>query len=333
MVKARHGVSDAKEPHITFIDHHVSNAPTHFPRGVLSDVRDAPDILGVRDGSQFPLREKGGSVHYRVPHHRVDTIIEAKPRKKGHEGRRQAAAYAYRHLQARPDHPSILLLVVRPQGYQVLLSDANGVIASAHTSWDQLDLLYAYLYSLYLPPDKHVFFDPTISWHCDGNDDALPKWSITVKTSKTSEERFVDGRFLFIGEPWSRRTSIFSAKDGNGETVIIKEYYLHYIRMFQEDHLLKHIHENGDVPGVVRLRSAHVVTVNGKPLQCGSAEDEDLRTKMRFALWDSGEPLESARTVNDLLCCFYDALEGTPLANSFSFSFLRDHQFQRIVRC
>ena len=64
------------------------------------------------------------------------------------------------------------------------------------------------------------------------------------------------------------------------------------------------------MPGVVRLKFAEVVTVEGKAIQIGSEKGHNLRTKVRLVLWDSGRPLEEARSVNDLLRCFYDAIEG-----------------------
>ena len=214
----------------------------------------------------------------------------------------------YRHLQARPDHATVLVLLVKPEWYQILLADVNGVVASERSSWDDLELLQAYLYTLYVPPSNHAFFDPTLSWYTNSNLDIAPDWLIKFNAGLSSEHTF-RGSLHFTGSPWSRRTTIFKAKDEQGHSVIVKEHYRSDRRRFKEEDVLRQIHADGDVPGVVRLRCAEEVCVNGVPIQCGS-EDKDLRTKVRLVLWDSGKPLGEAKSVNDLLRCFYDAIEG-----------------------
>ena len=273
VVRQRHGVAHAENPHISFIDHH-SCAPTCFPKRKL---RDAPDILGVRDGETYPIHNPNGPEYEGVPHHCIDTIVEAKP-VGSISGRSQGAAYAYRHLQARPDHPTILVLLVKPEGYQVLLSDANGIIASKRSPWDDLELLQAYLYSLYVPPSNHAFFDPSLSWYIGPDSAVAPDWLIKFNAGLSSEHTF-RGSLHFTGSPWSRRTTIFMAKDEEDHPVIVKEYYRSDRRRFKEEDVLRQIHADGDVPGVVRLRCAEEVCVNGVPIQCGS-EDTDLRTKV-----------------------------------------------------
>ena len=85
------------------------------------------------------------------------------------------------------------------------------------------------------------------------------------------------------------------------------------MRRFKEEDILTHIHADGDVPGIVRLKDAEEVMVDGRPIQCGSRELKNLRTKVRLALWDIGETMEKARSVNDVLACFYDAIQGKTL--------------------
>ena len=132
-------------------------------------------------------------------------------------------------------------------------------------------------------------------------------WSITLRS--TGEE-FRHGSLIFVGRPWSRRATVFLAKDADGDRVVIKEYYRHISQRFKEEQVLEHIHADGYIPGVVRPRCAEVVAVDGQPLQCGKEEDGTLREKFRLVLWDVGEPLERAKAINDLLRCIYDALEG-----------------------
>ncbi|KAI0708690.1 hypothetical protein C8Q76DRAFT_859848 [Earliella scabrosa] len=289
----------SEDGYITFIDHHL-NAPTLFPDETLCTVADAPDLLGVVNVKDF---SSTNDVYKEVPHHRVEAIVEGKSQRRG-GGRAQASAYAYRHHQARPDHPMVYCLVVKPQWYQVILSSPDGVVASDETKWEDLSLLAGYVYSHYNPPSGHILYDPTIACNPGEGSKDLPTWTITFK-----DQKYTDGSFLFIGEPWGRGTTVFQTHDAKGRTIIIKDLYRHFKRRFQEEAILSHIHADGDVPGVVRLKGAEIVMAGSRPITYGSEEDGTLRIKYRLALWDHGERLLQARSVNDFLEAIYDALE------------------------
>lgn len=233
-----------------------------------------------------------------VPHHRVEAIVEAKSEKKG-GGRQQAATYAYRHHQARPDRPGFYLLVIKPQWYQVLYSDPTGVFASPHIPWDNTDLLVAYVYSHYNPPDAHFLWDETVRWFEHNGRCTFPSWKIQV-----NGEWYTRGRFIFVGESWSRLTTTFGARNAHDQDVIIKDSYHKAGRRFKEEEILEHLHAEGDLLGVVRLH-AHE-TLDRFVLKGPAAE----RSRVRFVLLDSGSEFETAKTVNDLLKAVYDALEG-----------------------
>ena len=284
---------------LTFIDHH-SNAPTHFPDDHHSDpVKDAPDLLAVYKPTDFTKSAEG---KYRgVPHHRVVGIIEAKPRARG-GGRAQAAAYAYRHQQARPDHPMLFCLIVKPQWYQVILSSPNGIVASRETPWDDLELLLAYVYSHYDPRDDHFLHDDTVSWNAPNPASSRPSWSFVFRGQTYT------GYFVFVGDPWGRRTMVFRVYGAQGDALILKESYRRRNRRFKEEVVLAQIHRDGDVPGVVRLKDWEYVHTDGQLLQIGSGDD--ARIKVRHTFYDYGEPLLKAKSVNDLLEVFYDALES-----------------------
>ena len=292
---------------LTFIDHH-SNAPTHFPDDQHSDpVKDAPDLLAVYNPTDFTKSAEGK--YKGVPHHRVVGIVEAKPRERG-GGRAQAASYAYRHQQARPDHPMILCLIVKPQWYQVILSSPNGVVASKETPWSDLELLLAYVYSHYDPLDDHFLHDDTVSWNEADPASSRPSWSIVFRGQTYT------GHFLFVGEPWGRRTMVFRVYGGEEDALIMKESYRSTNRRFKEEAVLEQIHRDGDVPGVVRLKDWEYVHTDGKLLQIGSGDD--ARIKVRHAFYDYGQPLLEAKSVNDLLEVFYDVLEGTFLCSQLT---------------
>ncbi|EJF56487.1 hypothetical protein DICSQDRAFT_174870 [Dichomitus squalens LYAD-421 SS1] len=296
-LRQRHRVPAGKSGHMSFINH-SSSAPLHFPSDVLCHVKDAPDLLGVYNVGDF--RADADGIYKGVPHHRVEAIVEAKPIAKS-GGRRQATTYAYRHHQARPDHPAFYCLVVKPQWYQVLLSDPTGVVASPETPWDHDDLrlLAAYIYSHYDPPRGHFLWDDTIAWVPGATLDHPPTWKVKVQ-----DQWYTQGQFIFIG-----RTTILRVSDADGGEIVIKEVYRHHKRRFKEEVILAHVHGDGDVLGVVRLQGAEHVTTNNETIECAASGEETKRTKERFALLDSGSRLLDARTVNDLLEAVYDALE------------------------
>ncbi|TBU52506.1 hypothetical protein BD310DRAFT_228708 [Dichomitus squalens] len=299
-LRSRHRVPAGEPGHMSFINH-SSSAPRHFPADILCDVKDAPDLLGVYNVGDFSSDVDG--VYKGVPHHRVEAIVEAKPIAKS-GGRDQATTYAYRHHQARPDHPAFYCLVVKPDWYQVLLSDPTGVVASAETVWGDLDLLAAYIYSHYDPPRDHFLWDETIAWIPGESLADPPTWKVNVQG-----QWYTQGRFVFVGEPWGRRTTILRVSDDDGGEIVIKEVYRHHQRRCKEEEILAHVHGDGDVLGVVRLKGAEHVTTNNETIRCAARGEETVRTKERFALFDSGSCLLDAKTVNDLLEAVYDALE------------------------
>ncbi|KAI0752692.1 hypothetical protein C8Q80DRAFT_1147700 [Daedaleopsis nitida] len=285
-LRERHG-----DHPLTFIDHHTS-PPTHFPDETLCPVKDAPDILAVYNVKGLKIKE---GVYGGVPHHRVEAIVEAK--QKGNSGgRAQASAYAYRHHQARPDHPVVFCLIVRTDWYQVIFSSPVGVVASPTSPWSDLKLLAGYVYAHYDPR-------ATISSPGEKPED-LPTWSI-----KLNGKTYGDGSLIFIGEPWGQRTTVFLTRDKLGETYVIKDTYRHFKRRFLEEDILTHIHAKGDLPGIVRLKAAEQVKTQNRTIQCGSSEAGTLRIKTRLALHDYGERLLKATSLNDLLEAVYDALE------------------------
>ena len=300
----RYRLNDTNVCYLTFIDHHAS-APTCFPSDALSNVDDKPDLLGVYDIADLEDQKGKDGVYKGIPHHRVEAIVEAKSEKNG-GGRQQAAAYAYRHHQARPDRPGFYVLVIKPQWYQVLYSDPTGVFASPQTFWPETDLLVAYLYSHYLPPARHFLWDDTIRWTEPDGPLTHPAWEITCD-GKT----YTKGQFIFIGEPWGRLTTALTIEDPSGRRVIIKDSYRGTGRRFKEEDILDHIHAEGDFLGVVRMKFHESVMVGDDYLVFDLKGEEEERTRERWVLLDTGFRFLKARTVQDLLMAVYDTLEGT----------------------
>ena len=258
-----------------------------------------------------------------VPHHCVVSIVEVKALYI--DGRSQVASYAFQLLEARPDLPGAYIAWASPQGYQILWSDTSGVVASEFTSWDDITLLGAYVYSLYRPPSLHYLRDRSIKPMKEGfqpEDDVL--WEPEVREYGRS---FPMCKSLFVGNSWGRRTNIFKCEDSYA-TVVIKDSYRDIARRYFEEKLLYKIHKYGIYPGVVRPLFSPPLSTGEKhskveplpvnvpgtaPLDDEASSDRDTaRLKTRLIMGSYGEPLDKAGSVLDILKVFYDAIEGMP---------------------
>ncbi|KAI9070268.1 hypothetical protein FKP32DRAFT_1586278 [Trametes sanguinea] len=282
---------------IVFLDHH-RHAPTHFPVG---RVDDKPDIIGVVDREGGYKVSRNGS-YEGIPYHCIETIVEAKAIYG--DGQAQATRYAFNIQQARPDRPGFYCLSVKPGQFQVVYSSPVGIEASEHKPWSDYNSLCAYVYSLYDPPDDHVLYDRTIV-PTEPAEVPLgkPTWTI-----QTPDRTYTGASIIFLGDPWSRRTTIFRAIRDD-RPVIIKESYFDCGRRYEEGELLTLAHGDGFVPGVVRHIAFEDVKNGNDPILLKTKDGKLTRKKRRIVLADIGEELTSAKSVNDLLMAVYDTLE------------------------
>ena len=218
---------------------------------------------------------------------------------------RPASQTAQNH-QARPDRPGFYVLVIKPQWYQVLYSDPTGLFASPQTSWSDIHLLAAYLYSHYNPPDGHFLWDDTIRWTEPDGPFSYPSWEITC-----DGKLYTNGQLIFVGEPWSRLTTAYNIEDPTGKRVIVKDSYRGTGGRFKEEEVLDHIHADGDFLGVVRLKCHESVKSEDEYLVFDLKGEDEKRTRERWVFMDSGFRFLKAKTVQDLLMAVYDTLEGT----------------------
>ncbi|RPD61718.1 hypothetical protein L227DRAFT_610175 [Lentinus tigrinus ALCF2SS1-6] len=264
-----------------------------------------PDLIGVPNVDRF--RKRDGSGYKRVPHHFIETLAVVKAHKKYDLA--QAAHSAYRHQQARPDHPAFLCLTVKPQYYQIMLSEPGGVVASAHFPWTDLQPLAIFFHTLYVPRTKHILHDSTVLWKCVPGNPSRNLTSVKITWSITcGEEMYTEGNLIALGDAWGQRTTVFRIKDPSGHRVVIKEAYCTR-QQSEESTFLASIHADGDVPGVVRMSCCEDVMVDGQRIECSIGENGTLCTKKRLVLLDYGSHLFTSRSVNDLLRAFYDVLE------------------------
>ncbi|CDO68436.1 hypothetical protein BN946_scf184707.g17 [Trametes cinnabarina] len=282
---------------IVFLNHH-RHTPTHFPVG---KVEDKPDIIGAigRD-SGYRVAQDGS--YKGVPYHCIETIVKAKAIYG--DGQAQATRYAFNIQQARPNRPGFYCLSVKPGKFQVVYSSPVGIEASELKPWSDCASLCAYIYSLYDPPADHILYDCTIvPKEPAGVPFGKPMWTI-----QTADGTCTDALIIFLGDPWSRRTTVFRAIL-KGRYVIVKESYFDCDRRYEEGELLTLAHADGFLPGVVHYIVFEDVKNGAEPIVLKRKDGELTRKKRRIVLADSGEELTFAKSVNDLLMAVYNALE------------------------
>ena len=276
-----------------FLVYHTQ-VPSHHPY----KFDDKPNILVVE-----------GDDYHKVSYCKVVSLIQCQPERQ--DGHPQETRYMKLHMKARPDMPGVYGLWACRQYYQVLWSDASGMIASAHSSWDDCELLAAYVYSLYDPPDNHMLFDSTII-----ASDELPEKSDKARWTIKGhlKEAYLDCEWIFNGSAWGRRTNVWKHEIEGKGPVVVKDSYQDNRRRYMEKKLINKIHSKGIFPGVVRtLKAAEqrlVITT--------ASRTKEHRTKTRLIMGSYGESLLRAKTVKDLLMAIYDIVESSSFTLSYS---------------
>jgi hypothetical protein len=213
-------------------------------------------------------------------------------------------------MTARPDMPGVYGLGVRAKCYEVLWSDASGVIASPSIRWDSdCGMLASYIQSLYIPPPRHFTNDPTIEVVDDDNSTTAPNWTIRIRGKS-----YENCRIIFSGPSWGRRTFVWVGTIDD-DTVVIKDAYRDDARRFCEGQILETIHDSAFVPGVVRLIDWCFVCINRTVISTAprlSTDDPAVpyRRKTRLVLGSIGRSPRASKSVLDLLKAVYDAIEG-----------------------
>ncbi|KAI0079460.1 hypothetical protein K474DRAFT_621412 [Panus rudis PR-1116 ss-1] len=241
-------------------------------------------------------------------------------------------------MQARPDMPGFYAFYGNLKHYQIIWADAAEPIASPLVGWDKLDLLMAYVYSMYDPPPRHYLYDPTISLTKakHGFDPANVTYTIVSPpprppprlgrnkgkgklpaddNHKPRTRVYQHCKPVHWGAMWGRRSMVFigQPRDNPDSFAVIKNSYRSDRRRFIEVNIIDHIHAKGTVPGVVRLINGPGSTniqVEGGVL-CTALRSSELagRTLDRLEMRSRGLPLQKARSLLDLLKAAYDALE------------------------
>ena len=290
---------------------HVPNRPYVFlnhraitPMDFPYDPESTPDLFAVEEGvfDAEPAKHPNPRRHCSICSSHVVSVVECNP--KCERGWIQASDYCSQLMESRPDMPGVYGLSAKAEGYQVLWSDACGVVASPVNKWTDLDLIMAYVYSLYFPPKDHILFDPTIT--SSTVDPGMKRLMRTIKSPHGVE--YSHCVKLFTGCSRGHRTSVWRKQ---GEALVIKDSFWEDGRRFEESALLRDIHNRTIFPGIVRILESSKRDSKKATIATAPRVNELRRMRTRLVLGSYGQPLENAESVRDILMAIYDVLEGT----------------------
>jgi hypothetical protein len=288
-----------------FFDHHAK-PPKHHP---IERRRDMPDILAAWFRN-FERWSKGKFEQLKCysdfPWHLIESVIEEKGLVDGYKIE-QVVAYAGSLRQARPDKPGVYALHTRPTGYKVVWDDPAGAITTPYISWDEPIALIYYVNSLYSPPAQHYSSDPSVRLYNNNvYGDEEPKW----------EADDIGGPYesIFVGSAHSRMPRVHK-KEGD-EIRFWKDSYRDSGRRFEELEILRKIHKERIIPGVVQFNDELSGDVKIGENSITTAKDNavrnetNLRIKTRLVMESTGEELSKCSTVLEGLKVLFDILEG-----------------------
>ncbi|THV04696.1 hypothetical protein K435DRAFT_961716 [Dendrothele bispora CBS 962.96] len=271
------------------------NPLPHHPRGYL--VR--PDILALSKSTEKRLTKTPGW-HY------LRSVGEWKPRKNflnnDVEQQREFIASA---IQARPDNPSMLGVIMSPGGYMLSYGSPCGYVVTEHLTFSNIAPLVSYVHSLHVLPAAIDLADPkrTITLHTGDDPDSTPRWRITDDIYGLKNHLF---DLIFIGPPFSRMTTVFADPEGD---LVVKDSYLQDHRQCEAE-LFKEFGEDFPaqwVPVVVPTDTA----VKFNPLEKMSFGSEFAhRQRHRLVLRSTGLPFEKCETISEAVGAIYDLLES-----------------------
>ncbi|KAF9477177.1 hypothetical protein BDN70DRAFT_838189 [Pholiota conissans] len=227
------------------------------------------------------------------------------------EGLRQAMAYTYFLLQARPDRISVPGMYVDHVGVVLFITSATKIKRTERLVLAKdanIQLLYAFVKRIYEPHPLTV--DPTIKIQKDSPGDSL--FDITLDVPNFPEPITCYGyRIANVSPSRGQRTHIFVNQNNptivNGQPIlVIKDQYRREGRRFDEHKIIEWIHNKGEVPGIIRIAHAQKVVRNDN-----SSVSSDDRIKTRMCMVDFGEPIMAIKTPKEVLMTIYDLLEVT----------------------
>ena len=204
-------------------------------------------------------------------HHSAGENLNATP-----DDPRHANSYALNLLQARPDRVSVQGFYADMNGVVLIISSVGGVLESPKLNLKdaaQYQLIYAFVQRLYDPLPSMI--DPTLKRRRQ-NSSWVFDIMLTIPHSPSAESVECVG-YTIEKAPGSvgRRTHIFVNNDNptllNGVVItVIKDQYCYRGHRFSEAEVLRHVHAEEDIPGVIHMaHSEDVIRGDGMPICSG----------------------------------------------------------------
>ncbi|KAK7464193.1 hypothetical protein VKT23_006359 [Stygiomarasmius scandens] len=196
--------------------------PHHPPRFHPDGSLERPDILVILTRIYKELSDITPSWHH------LSSVGEWKPGstiRSSDVG--QCRAYVGSLLQARPDNPSVLGIIMCRAGYILSYSSPCGYIVMPQESYDDLTILVRYVHSLHTSPASLRFADPLRKVTLD--DSGLkgpPAWKIDDPAYGLVERPF---DVISTGDPFGRMTTVYRNKDKD-DIIILKDGYVNIHR-------------------------------------------------------------------------------------------------------
>jgi hypothetical protein len=217
--------------------------------------------------------------------------------------KKQAISYLHYLLLARPDLYVAQGLLTSHTGVVFLFGVGGNGIREFDVKWDDKDLyklLYAFIYRLYDPGE---FADRSYI-ETEFDEEFTAKYTININYRGVTK---ACGFYpIYARNPFATRTHVLSNPkfevEGNHLTVL-KDQLCRVGRRFDELSILKKVHEQGRVPGVVKAEYGEDVTTPQSVKVRG-------RCKRRLGLSESGSHFTSIPTPRKMLETLFDLLEG-----------------------
>ncbi|KJA13916.1 hypothetical protein HYPSUDRAFT_49539 [Hypholoma sublateritium FD-334 SS-4] len=276
-----------------------NTTPKDHPTGTLC----RPDIIATT---------QRGEIHWTG----IEATVEVHSSGRTEEGAGlQAASYSIFLLQARPDLLAVQGFCVTKSGIILTIASSSGVTKTKALNMSvsaNRVLLYAFVTRLYEPDPNMV--DPSIKRRWD---DTAPQphyvFDITLTPADGDPVVCSGYRTVYARESLGQRAHIFvneiNPTSFRGAAIpVIKDAYCDLNCRFTEDAIIKHIHHEGDIPGIVRVAYAELVCYEGPDRR---VIVRDGRQKTRLCLTEFGRSIMECKTVKDVLIVMYDQLEST----------------------
>ncbi|KAF9477173.1 hypothetical protein BDN70DRAFT_995121 [Pholiota conissans] len=226
-------------------------------------------------------------------------------------GPRQAMAYAYFLLQARPDRISVPGMYVDDEGVMLFLVSCTKIKRTHRLKLKDAastQLLYAFVKRMYEPHPLMV--DSTIKK--DRDSEGRVVFDIRLNIPHSPKPVVCCGyKITNVGSSRGQRTHIFvntlNPTEVNGQPIlVIKDQYRRRGPRFTEREVIEQIHHEGEVPGIIRIVHAEEVARDD-----GSSVVSDQRYKTRLCMMDYGLSIMELETPKEVLMAIYDLLEVT----------------------